>query len=277
MFGSTEYPFMNANLDGLVYAAEPVQINGTVISGLCGLELKTATDLNKGFAGDEIPDSYYYQVQHYMAVCKLDYFILSAVIFTQSQWELLESFISYDMDRNMIDKLVANGEHRIFVIPRNDDIISDLIKAESEFWYDYVCKDIMPPPTGNEREYEALTSLIRFAPEEVVLGEEYAELCEEYNDLKDQCKLLEAQCELLKNQKDAIKEKIMIAALGSGMTASPAKKVIAKAGKYKISWATQTRKSLDVDALKKNDLYDKFLKTTETKPVMRISMEKGKK
>ena len=61
MFTSADYPFMNANLDGLIFFEEEPQIGGGVAKGLCGHEIKTSRT-GDGFTDDEIPDSYYAQV-----------------------------------------------------------------------------------------------------------------------------------------------------------------------------------------------------------------------
>lgn len=238
MFTSTEYPFMNANLDGLVYADQPKEINGKVISGLGGLEIKTATERNTEFSDDEVPDSYYCQVQHYMCVTHLDYFILAV--------------------------LIGKVSGKIYVIPRNDNFIERLIQRESEFWYENVSKDVMPEPVGNERESEVLNSLFSHAAKEVTLGEEFEELCKEYNALSEQMKEL-------KQHQETIKERLKIAIFAETDTDETATdKVIAKAGDCKITWTKQLRKIVDTDALKKANLFEEYSKISESM-VMRIS------
>ena len=238
MFTSTEYPFMNANLDGLVFADQPKEINGKLISGLGGLEIKTATERNSEFTEDEVPDSYYCQVQHYMCVTHLDYFILAV--------------------------LIGKVSGKIYVIPRNDDFIERLVQRESEFWYENVAKDVMPEPVGNERESEVLNSLFSHAAKEVTLGEEFEELCKEYNNLSDKMKEL-------KQQQETIKERLKIAIFTETDTDETATdKVIAKAGDCKITWTKQLRKIVDTDALKKANLFEEYSKNSESM-VMRIS------
>ena len=77
MFTSATHLFMRANIDGLVYIQEEKEINGISLSGLGGHEIKT-TQRGDDFSEHEIPDSYFAQVQHYMAVLDLPWFILSA-------------------------------------------------------------------------------------------------------------------------------------------------------------------------------------------------------
>lgn len=238
MFTSVEYPFMNANLDGLVFADQPKEINGKLINGLGGLEIKTATERNAEFTDDEVPDSYYCQVQHYMSVVNLDYFLLAV--------------------------LIGKVKGKIYVIPRNDDFISRLIQKESEFWYDNVAKDVMPAPTGNERESETLNSLFSHAAKEVTLGDEFIDTCKEYNELAEQIKSL-------KDKQKLLKEQLKIAIFRETDTDETATdKVIAKAGDCKITWTKQLRKIVDTDALKKANLFEEYSKNSESME-MRIS------
>ena len=62
MFTNKEHDFMNANFDGLVFVEGEKEIAGSVVSGLGGHEIKTSRT-GEGFTTDEIPDSYYAQVQ----------------------------------------------------------------------------------------------------------------------------------------------------------------------------------------------------------------------
>lgn len=133
MFTSKENPFMNANFDGLVYIEGEKEIAGSVVSGLGGHEIKTSRT-GEGFTSDEVPDSYYAQVQHYMAVTGISFFVLTVFI---------------------IDHY--SGRH--YVIPRNDDFIRNLIEVETEFWNENVLANVPPAPTGNENESDLVKSL----------------------------------------------------------------------------------------------------------------------
>ena len=133
MFTSKENPFMNANFDGLVYIEGEKEIAGSVVSGLGGHEIKTSRT-GEGFTNDEVPDSYYAQVQHYMAVTGISFFVLTVFI---------------------IDHY--SGRH--YVIPRNDDFIRNLIEVETEFWNENILANIPPAPTGNENESDLVKSL----------------------------------------------------------------------------------------------------------------------
>lgn len=93
-----EYPFMIANVDR------------TVIGENAGLEIKTAgVSQYKKWKGDEIPDAYYCQCLHYMAVTGADYWYIAV--------------------------LIGGNDARWKRIERNEDDIKALIEAEADFWH----------------------------------------------------------------------------------------------------------------------------------------------
>lgn len=242
MFTSRGNPFMLADLDGLIFVPEAREINGKTVKGIGGLEIKTATSRNTEFGNDEIPDSYYCQVQHYMAVTGLDWFVLAV----------------------LIDK--ADG--RIYVVPRSDDFINNiLVPAEKAFWNDYILTDTMPAPTGNEYEAKMIDGIYKECAAEVELPEDVSFLCDEYNlALQEEKEMGE--------RKEILKEKIKIAILNASPTADVEKqKIIAKAGGAKISWNKQIRKIADTDRLKKAGLFDEYCKESSSL-VMKITAEK---
>lgn len=242
MFRSKENQFMLADLDGLVFVPEAREIEGRAVKGIGGLEIKTATSRNTEFGTDEIPDSYYCQVQHYMAVTGLSWFILAV----------------------LIDK--ADG--RIYVVPRNDEFINSmLVPAEKSFWNDYVLADIMPAPTGNENEAKILDGVYTECAAEVELPGEVSLLCDEY-------KLASQEEKTAAERKEIVKEKIKIAILKASPGADVEKqKIIATAGGAKITWNRQVKKIADTDRLKKSGLFDEYCKES-TSLVMRITAEK---
>ncbi|CAB4157537.1 COG5377 Phage-related protein, predicted endonuclease [uncultured Caudovirales phage] len=97
------------------------------------VEIKTSlgkyrSDADWGEAGsDSIPEAYYLQVQHYMAVM-------------QSQVCDVAALVSGD----------SGAELRIYEIQRDDKLISDLIAMEKKFW-EYVESDT-PPPVRDTRD-----------------------------------------------------------------------------------------------------------------------------
>lgn len=238
MFTSADYPFMNANLDGLIYFDKKTQIGDYIVKGLCGHEIKTSRT-GDGFAADEIPDSYFAQVQHYMAVTGIETFILTVFIF----------------DRYAVIH---------YVIFRNNNFIAKLINAEKNFWECNILADAMPAPTGNENETELLKNLPM--AETITLDEESEAILEEKAQL-------DAEIKILQEQSDILKEKILIK-MAANPSGAAAAKTVAECGAWKISLTTQTAKRVDTAALKKAGIYEQYAKESVSR-VLRITKAKG--
>ena len=229
MFTSAAHPFMSANIDGLVYIQDAKKINGIVLSGLGGHEIKT-TQRGAEFSEHEIPDSYFAQVQHYMSVLDLPWFILSA----------------YCIDRH---------EFRHYVIERDDVFINRLIEAEKDFWENFIEKGVMPAPSGIEAESDAINALFTGSATTLILDSEAESMSAEYLFINSQIKDLEKRKAQLS---ESLKLKI-IAQQTAGET-----KAHAIAGNYRISFSKYAKKSVDTDRLKKDGLYEQYCKKSET-------------
>ena len=115
---SEEYPFMLASVDRMVVGEN------------AGLECKTANGFaGKQWEGDEVPDAYYIQCQHYMAVT--------------------------GCERWYIAVLIGGNKFIWKCIERNQHDIDILIEAEKDFW-NKVQFDIMPEVDGSENCKSAL-------------------------------------------------------------------------------------------------------------------------
>lgn len=238
MFTSKENPCMNANFDGLVYIEGEKEIAGSVVSGLGGHEIKTSRT-GEGFTNDEVPDSYYAQVQHYMAATGLSWFVLTVFIFDKYE-----------------------GSH--YVILRNDEFISLLIERETDFWNENVLANVPPAPTGNENESDLVKSLPM--AENIELPLECEQLLDEKAEIDEQIKDLKAKS-------DAIKEQIMLAMNNASADSDGAEKTTALCGGWKITFNSQTRKIVDTDALKKAGIFEQYARDSVSK-VMRITKAK---
>jgi len=236
MYTSIEYPFMNANLDGICYAKEPVNVNGEIVEGIGGHEIKTSSK-GDGFSEDEIPDSYYCQVQHYMAVTGLNWFILTVFFMNNKK-----------------------GKH--YLIHKDSDFIyNKLIPAEKDFWENYVMANNIPEPMGVDSENEYLKNMP--IDSVVQLDSEAEKLIAEELEIEKQIKALSDNQTKLKNM-----ILLKLADLSTGF--EEAEKTIATVGSFKITYNKQVRKSLDTDAIKKAGLFDTYAKESSYK-VMRIS------
>lgn len=241
MYTSNDISYMNANLDGLCYAEKPITIGNETVEGLGGHEIKTSGS-GEGFSDDEIPDSYYCQVQHYMAVTGLSWFILTAFFMNTKK-----------------------AKH--YVIRRNDDFIySKLIPAEKNFWENFVLKDNPPEPLGLDSENEYVSNLN--IADEVILDTETEDLIAERMDIQHQIKELE-------QKESALKDSILIklSAL-SHSDNTTAEKVSGAGERYKLTYNLQKKTMVDTDALKKSGLFDSYKKESVSR-VLRISEKKS--
>ena len=115
---SIEHSFMLASVDRLVVGEN------------AGLECKTANGFSgKQWEADEIPDAYYIQALHYMAVTGFDKWYIAVLI---------------------------GGNRFVWKeIPRNDEEIAALIEAEKDFWAT-IENNIEPPVDGTASCSESL-------------------------------------------------------------------------------------------------------------------------
>jgi putative phage-type endonuclease len=230
MFYHPVYPFMSANIDGAIHAPEIVNIRGQDILGVGGHEIKSAkTDY--GWKEDEIPDSYYCQVQHYMAVLGLPWFLVSVYI-------------------------LDSEEIRHYIVRRNEEFIEKLVAAETDFWQNYIEKSIMPAAIGIENEDDMITGMFEGAQGTIHLGDAEKALCEEHVRLNGEKKDIETRMK-------AIAVTIKEAIIREGNKNITEKKASAIAGPFSISWSFFTQKRVDSDALKAAGLYEKFSKVTD--------------
>lgn len=108
------YDFMIADLDRVIVGEN------------AGLECKTASawSADKWKNIDTVPESYILQCQHYMAVMGYDYMYLACVV-------LGANFVYYRIDRN-------------------EELITNLIKIERNFWETNVLAKAIPDPDGSK-------------------------------------------------------------------------------------------------------------------------------
>ena len=165
---SETYPFMLANLDGVVKA------NGE----MCIFEAKTASAYKLDEWQSGIPPEYMLQVQHYMAVTDTKKAYIAALI---------------------------GGNHFLYkLIERDNEIISKIIAMEKCFWEVNVLGGIAPDIDGTRATTEYFNSKYNVSNGLAVkLPEELISECEEYNRLADEIDRLtsakDAVCNRIKN------------------------------------------------------------------------------
>lgn len=110
IFRHPEYPWMLANVDRRIVGANK------------GLECKTTSNfMGDEWKDDELPDAYYVQIQHYIAVMG---------------WESCYVAVLIGGQRFIWKECV-----------RNDSLILTIVEKEREFWEDHFLKNI-PPAIG---------------------------------------------------------------------------------------------------------------------------------
>ena len=123
------YPWMLANVDRFI-------VEGGEIVGI--LEVKTAgLRMADYWEGDDVPDHYWLQVQHYLACCGLDFAYLTV--------------------------LIGGQEQRDYRIERDELAIADLIAKEGDMWAHVEAK-IAPDVDGSESTKDTLGEM--WIPEE---------------------------------------------------------------------------------------------------------------
>ncbi len=209
---SDEYPFMMANIDRDVVGED------------AGLECKTTSMMNlKKFKNGEYPENYYVQCMHYMAVAGAERWYLAV--------------------------LVLNQGFYVFCIERDEEEIAALIKAEQDFWENYIVPDEAPPVDGMAPTTAAINALYPGGKGEVTLGgleTDLKNLC----DVKNEIKILEGLKEKYEQEiKEAMRDYER-----------------ATCGDYTISWRSHSRSSFDAKAFAvehpEMDL-SRFYKTSE--------------
>ncbi len=173
---SEEFPFMLANVDRMVIGED------------AGLECKTANAFSsKKWDGDEIPDSYYCQCLHYMAVTGCQKWYIAVLV---------------------------GGNHFIWKeISRNEEDIQALIKAESEFW-EKVQKKEMPSVDWTVSCADALKEKFHDNGEEMELPAEAGDILKELDEYQEAEKALKQEIQLKKNEICAILGDFQIGRIG---------------------------------------------------------------
>lgn len=162
MWQLPEMPWMLANVDRVV-----------VGDAKAGFEAKTANAfMADEWSGDNVPDAYYVQCQHYMAV----------------------------MDWQVVYIACLLGGQKFITKPvlRNDEFISAMIERERAFWNDNVLKRVPPPMTAADDPtlyYPEQTS-----PDLIPATSEAQNLAREYSEVKKTLKILGDQEAMLKNE-----------------------------------------------------------------------------
>lgn len=141
---SKAHPCMIADIDREIVKSDGVH---------CGLEIKCPTPRNKAnFADGEIPETWYAQVLHYMAVMGFREYYLAICQLSVGYTEF-----HFFLDAELA---VAEGRADCYEVPLQQSEIDALIAAEEEFWNDYVVKNVYPPADGTVQYSRAYSKTV---------------------------------------------------------------------------------------------------------------------
>lgn len=199
---SKAYPYMVASVDRVI--TDPKK--GTGI-----LECKTTNAYNtKEWEDGNVPDSYYLQLQHYLAVTGYAYGYMAV--------------------------LIGGNKYKHYYIERDAEVIASLIELEADFWHGNVLAECPPEMDGSESTDKLLSSMYKGGDKEPITIEapEVAEAYEQLISLKSDKKELDTKIKL-NEQKIKAEMQDHETALING---------------HKVKWSTVVSNRLDAKSLK---------------------------
>ena len=165
----SEYPFMLANLDGMV--SDPNH-------GDCVFEAKTTNAFKADEWVDHVPQAYQLQVQHYLAVTNLS-----------------GAYIAV---------LIGGNHFKWHYIARDNDLIGMLIELEKRFWHNV--ETLTPPPMdGSDASSELLSRLYPTANNKTQITlDDALPLITQYEEASNEEKVAEARKDEAANKLKAL-------------------------------------------------------------------------
>ena len=196
------------------------------------LECKTANAYSSDkWADGKIPESYEIQCHHYMAVTGVEKVYIACLIMG-------------------IDFVIRE-------IERDEEVISNLISIEEDFWFNHVVEKRMPPPDGSDAAGDVIRGMYTASRTETLDLSGMAGRMQRYNEIVE----LEG---MLSVEKEMIKQEIMLQ-MGEADTAL--------VGNRKVTWKSQKPKTrLDSKKLKEElpEIYERYVMVGKPTRVFRV-------
>lgn len=216
MYSHPEHEFIKANLDRLVVGEDAI------------LECKTAgAFLAKEWEGEEVPDTYLVQVQHYLGVT--------------------------GKEKAYIAVLIGGNKFIWKEIERDQELIDMIFKSEIEFWNHNVLGFKQPELDGSSAAEQYLKEKYDRAEEgkEVILKAEFKELIQQYERVKEDEKLIKTAKTEIENK---IKAELKDAELGLTDT-------------HEVTWKNVVSNRVDTKELKTKfpDIYKQVVKPSSSR------------
>ena len=163
---SSNYPFMHANLDGIIH-----EDNGDISI----FEAKTASAYKQDIWEEGVPAEYILQIQHYMSVT--------------------------GAKKTYIAALVGGNHFFYHEVNRDDEMIAKIIAMEEYFWEHNVIGGVEPIPDGSDATTAYFNEKFAVSNgKSVALPEEVLSICTEYDSISRQIKDLENARNAVSNQ-----------------------------------------------------------------------------
>ena len=161
---SDEHEWMLADIDGVVKEAD---------GSYSLFEAKTATEFKRDVWESKVPDEYYAQVQHYLAVT--------------------------GFKKAYVCCIVGGNTYYCHEVYPDKEYIKNLIQCEKQFW-DCVVDDVQPTPDGSKATTQFLNEQYSWGNKtQIELPESAKELVESYKEIDDEIKALSEQKEGITN------------------------------------------------------------------------------
>jgi len=218
IFMNEKYPHLLANVDRMI------------IGENIGLECKTASPYSSGkYKDGELPAHYMMQCYHYMAVTGADAWYIAVLILGQ--------------------------EFKFARIDRDEEIIENLIKIETDFWNNHIIPRHIPEPDGSEAADGIINQYYNRANSEKSIP---LQGFDESLERRSEISILMEKLEL---EKSKIEQEIK-------MYMQDAE--IAMNDKYKITWKNAFMARLDSTKLKEEmpDIYNRFSKPSSSRRLL---------
>jgi putative phage-type endonuclease len=193
------------------------------------LEVKTAGAwAGNAWNHEAVPVHYQAQVQHYLYLT--------------------------GCERALVACLVAGQRLELRELERNDAAIETILALEDET-YDYITREVPPPPDGSESSKDAIAAMYPKATAGKV-----ARLTGETWDALRELRAREAQLDVIERQRDELKQLVQDAMGDAEVAISPHDEEVAK-------WSNVTSTRLDTARIRKErpDLYDTYGVTSEAR------------
>lgn len=214
MYYDENHSFMLADVDRMVVGEN------------AGLECKTASPYSTDKWEDgKIPMHYQLQCYHYMSVMNADAWYIAVLIYGR--------------------------EFKFYRIERDEEIISDLIRIEKNFWENNVMKGVIPNPDGSKIADSVIAEYYKNSTPVTIPLTGFDE------KLKRRAELMEVM-ERMDTEKKQIEQELKMY-LGDAEVAENAD--------YKVSWKSFSSNRLDEKRLKEErpEIYEEFKKQTTSR------------